>query len=327
VRIAFSEDPADLARPEWAEIAEVDPAATFFHRPRYLEVYWEEFGEDIELLLAFAEEDGRTVGAAAFERLDGLLRFLGGTEVTDYMGPVAIAGAEDRVAKELVAALAERGDWEQADLRGLAEDSLWLGRVAAAASDLGLRVEEGLDAVAPSLRLPPTYEEYLAGLPGKLRHEIRRKTRRLAAEVGEHRVVLATPDSLDRDLALFAEMHRSSQGPKGRFMVPGMELFFHRLGEAFIPDGEFHLAFLEVGGERPAAAVAFRYRGVFSLYNSAFDRNRRHLAPGMVLVADLIAHAIADGCDVFDMLKGDLPYKYRFGAVRREVRRLAVTRG
>ena len=111
-------------------------------------------------------------------------------------------------------------------------------------------------------------------------------------------------------------------------MVPHMELFFRRLGELFIPEGEFHLAFLEAGGggERTAGAIGFRHRGVFSLYNSAFDRSRGHLAPGMVLVADLIEHAIADGCHAFDMLKGDLAYKYRFGAARREVRRLAITR-
>jgi CelD/BcsL family acetyltransferase involved in cellulose biosynthesis len=53
----------------------------------------------------------------------------------------------------------------------------------------------------------------------------------------------------------------------------------------------------------------------------------RDLAPGMVLVADLIEHAIVDGCGSFDMLKGDLAYKYRFGAVRREVRKLEIARG
>jgi len=326
VRISFSEDPGDFLRPDWSDLVEADPAATFFHQPRYLKLYWEEFGHESHLLLAFGEDDGRTVGACAFERQDGLLRFLGGTEVTDYMGPVAAPGSRDAVARELLAALAGRDDWREADLLGLGQDSPWLPRLTAAAEGLGLHVENGLDAVAPAIALPGTYEEYLAGLPGKLRHEIRRKARRLAADMGEHRVVFATPDTLVADLGLFAKMHRGSEGRKGRFMVPGMELFFRRLGELFIPEGEFHLAFLEAGGERPAAAVSFRFRGVFSLYNSAFDRNRRELAPGMVLVADLIEHAIHDGCGMFDMLKGDLEYKYRFGPERRDVRCLGITR-
>jgi CelD/BcsL family acetyltransferase involved in cellulose biosynthesis len=326
VRISLSEDPRDFARRDWSALVDADPTATFFHQPRYLKLYWEEFGDEADLLLAFAEEDDELVGAVAFERVDGLLRFLGGSEVTDYMGPVAAPGHEDAVASELLAAVAERDDWREADLRGLADDSPWLPRLADAAGTLGLTVEPGLDAIAPFLALPPTWDEYMAGLPSKLRHEIRRKARRLDAEVGEHRVVFATPASLDEDLGLFAEMHRSSEGPKGRFMVPGMELFFRRLGELFVPEGEFHLAFVEAGDARSAGAIAFRHRGVFSLYNSAFDRSMRDLAPGMVLVADLIEHAIHDGCSAFDMLKGDLQYKYRFGAVRREVRRLGITR-
>jgi CelD/BcsL family acetyltransferase involved in cellulose biosynthesis len=329
LRIVFSEDPRDFLRRDWSDLVDADPVATFFHRPRYLKLYWEEFGQDQDagLLLAFGEEAGRTIGAVAFERIDGLVRFLGGTEVTDYMGPVAAPGFEDAFAGELFGALVERDDWREADLRGLGEDSPWLPRLSVAAGARGLTVEPGLDAVAPFLALPPTWDDYLAGLSGKLRHEMRRKARRLSAELGEHSLVFASAATLVDDLGQFAAMHRTSEGPKGHFMVAGMELFFRRLGELFIPEGEFHLAFLEAGGVRSAGAIAFRHRGVFYLYNSAFDRSMRDLAPGMVLVADLIEHAVGDGCRAFDLLKGDLQYKYRFGAVRREVRRLGITRG
>jgi len=326
VRIAFSEDPRDFLQRDWSDVVDADPAATFFHSPRYLKLYWEELGQDVDLLLAFAEEHGRTVGAAALERMDGLLRFLGGTEVTDYMGPVALPGLEDRVAKELLGAMAARAEWTDGDLRGLPEDSPWLPRLAGAASDAGLRVKEGLDSVAPFIPLSGDFERYLEGLPGKLRREIRRKARRLDVELGEREVVQADDRSLVRDLGDFTAMHRASPGPKGVFMVPGMEIFFRRLGEMFLPDGSFRLAFLEAGGERLAGAIALPFRDTTFLYNSAFDRRHRELAPGMVLVADLIRDAIARGCRTFDMLKGDLEYKYRFGATRREVRRLQLRR-
>ena len=35
----------------------------------------------------------------------------------------------------------------------------------------------------------------------------------------------------------FVELHHMSEGPKGVFMVPGMEIFFRRLGEAFLSSG------------------------------------------------------------------------------------------
>jgi CelD/BcsL family acetyltransferase involved in cellulose biosynthesis len=43
-------------------------------------------------------------------------------------------------------------------------------------------------------------------------------------------------------------------------------------------------------------------------------------------VADLIERACLEGCVRFDMLKGDLAYKYRFGPRARLVRGLALSR-
>jgi CelD/BcsL family acetyltransferase involved in cellulose biosynthesis len=327
--VVFSEDGRDFARRDWSSLVSADAAGTFFHTPQYLKLYWEEFAHQPEhLLLAFAEEDGVQVGAVAFERLDETLRFLGGTEVTDYMGPVAQPEVRDAVAKELLAGLARRDDWRAADLRGLAEDRSWLGLLAEAAAAQGFDVvvTDDQNGVAPFLPIPGSYEEYLAGLPSKLRHEIRRKARKLETEGGPYHVSLAQRDTLEEHLDRFVELHRTSEGPKGVFMQPGMEIFFRRLGEAFLPRGIFNLTFIEVAGEKVAGTIGFRHEGTFFLYNSAFDRAWQHLSPGMVLVAEDIRIAIEGGCSGFDLLKGDYPYKYRFGAYPRAVKRLVVTR-
>jgi CelD/BcsL family acetyltransferase involved in cellulose biosynthesis len=327
--ITFSEDGRDFTRRDWSALVMADPAGTFFHTPQYLKLYWEEFAEQPEhLLLAFAEEDGAQVGAVAFERLDETLRFLGGTEVTDYMGPVAQPELRDAVAKELLVALARRDDWRTADLRGLPEDRPWLGALeeAARTQGFGVEVTEDQNGIAPFLPIPGSFDEYLEGLPAKLRHEIKRKARKLETEGGPFHVSVAQAETLDEHLDRFVELHRTSEGPKGVFMQPGMEIFFRRLGEAFLPRGVFNLTFIEVNGEKVAGTIGFRFEGTFSLYNSAFDRSWQHLAPGMVLVAEDIRIAIEAGCSGFDLLKGDYPYKYRFGAHPRAVKRLVVTR-
>jgi len=330
MRIVFSEDGRDFQRRDWSDLVDRDPAGTIFHRPAFLKIYWEEFGESPDhLLLAFAEEDdGTQVAAVAFERIDEDLRFLGGTEVTDYMGPVGVPDAQPEVAKALVGALLDRDDWRSADLRGLAEDEAWLRLLHDAASAAGLSVVEDDDqnGAAPFLALPPTWDEYLEGLPAKLRHEIRRKAKKLEADAGPFRIVTAGGDTIGPLLDRFVELHRMSEGPKGVFMVPGMEIFFRRLAEAFLPDRVFRLTFIEVGGELAAGTVGFVCDGTYSLYNSAFDRTWGALAPGMVLVGEDIRIAIEDGCTAFDLLKGDYAYKYRFGAVPRRIRRLVWQR-
>jgi CelD/BcsL family acetyltransferase involved in cellulose biosynthesis len=326
MRIELSEDGRDFLRRDWTDLVQADPAATFFHTPRYLKLYWEEFGQEAPLLLAFVEEDDRTVGVAAFEGSGTTLRFLGGTEVTDYMGPVAMPGTEDAVAKELMGALVSREDWIDADLRGLPEDSPWLQRLQDAASGAGLDTSVEEDSVAPFLQLPATFDEYLAALPSKLRHEIRRKHRKLEAGAEWHALRYSTPETVGADLDRFVALHRASEGPKGMFMVPGMEIFFRHLAEDFLQERIFRLAFLQAEGADMAAAIGFAFHDRFYLYNSAFDRQWQQLAPGMLLVSHLIEDAIAGGCSGFDMLKGDLEYKYRFGATPRPVKRLVLTR-
>lgn len=326
MQVELSEDPRDFARPDWSGLVHEDPGATPFHTPRFLKLYWEEFGADADLVLAFVREGERAVAAAAFEISAEVLRFLGGTEVTDYMGPVSAPGSEERVALALVEALAGVSRWTRADLRGLPEDSRWIEPLARGAVRLGLHSRISDEDAAPLLPLPATWQEYLGGLPAKLRHEIQRKARRLESAAGERRLVFTTAASLVEDLGLFAEWHRKSEGRKGVFMVPGMEIFFRRLGEVFLPSGVFRLGFLEAGWKRLAGLLGFRHGGRHYLYNSAFDPDRRDLAPGMVLVGDLIADAIASGCEAVDMLKGDLAYKYRFGARRRLVKRVVIER-
>jgi CelD/BcsL family acetyltransferase involved in cellulose biosynthesis len=328
--LVFSEDPRDFLRRDWSDLVRADPAGTVFHTPEFLKLYWEEFGEEPEhLLLAFGEEDGGAqVAAAAFERIGDTLRFLGGTEVTDYLGPVGMPGVAAAFSERLWAGLRSRDDWHVADLRGLPEDSDWLPALRVAALEQGLSVQEADDqnGVAPFLDLPPTWDDYLQQLPSKLRHEVRRKAKKLEAEAGPFRILTADQGSVVSFLDRFVELHRLSEGPKGVFMVPGMEIFFRRLAAAFLPEGIFRLTFIEVAGELAAGTIGFVCDGTSYLYNSAFDRTWGGLAPGMVLVGEDIRRAIEEGCTIFDLLKGDYAYKYRFGAIPRRIRRLMVRR-
>jgi CelD/BcsL family acetyltransferase involved in cellulose biosynthesis len=329
MRIELSDDPRDFQRRDWSGLVHDDPAGTFFHQPAWLKLYWEEFGEaSDELVLAFGIEDGEQVGAVGFERVGDTLRFLGGVEITDYLGPVALPAVKRRFVDALWEALATRDEWATADLWGIAEDSGWFDTLRETAIGHRMSVEEAPDhdGVAPFLSLPATWEGYLGSLASKLRHEIRRKAKKLEAEAGRFRIVTAGTQDLVPLLDRFVELHRLSEGPKGVFMVPGMEIFFRRLGEAFLSSGAFRLNFIEVGGELAAGTIGFRWSNRFYLYNSAFDRSWGSLAPGMVLVGEDIRLAIADGAAGFDMLKGDYPYKYRFGAAPRRVRRMVVTR-
>jgi CelD/BcsL family acetyltransferase involved in cellulose biosynthesis len=324
MRVELTDDPAAFRTREWSALVEADPAGTLFHTPAYLKLWWEEFGAG-SLVLAFVEDDGQAVGACAFESVQGRLQFLGGFDVTDYMGPVARPGLERTVAGELIAAVLEV-PWTEANFAGLPHGPAWLPALEDAAASRGIEVQRESDGVAPLIELPGSFDGYLAALPAKLRHEMRRKERRLAEEAGGYRITLSTAQSVQEDLDRFIELHRSSPGPKGKFMHAGMEIFFRRLGDTLLAPHQFHLTFLELDGKKVAGAIGFAYGDTFSLYNSAFDREFGRLSPGTVLVTDLIRRSAEVGRRRFDMLKGELDYKYRFGAAPRQIGRLVLRR-
>lgn len=321
--VEWLEDPSAFITHDWTPLVETDPEATFFHTPAFLKLYWEEFGAE-RLLIARVLRDGEPVAAAALELRGGVLGWLGGFDVTDYMGPVGLPEHRAWAARELMGDLAERSDWRRADLAGMQLRGHWLPALTEAAEELGLGPAVEPADVAPYLKLPGSYEDYLKVIDSKLRHEIRRKDRRLREAYPDVKLVDSGPDTLGEDLDRFMELHRSSRGEKGRFMVPGMELFFRRLGSTLVEEGTLRLSFLETQGVKIAAAAGFRWRDRFLLYNSAYDHSYRRVAPGMVLIAELIKSSIEGGLRGFDMLKGDLAYKYRFGARPRGIERLRL---
>ena len=323
--VAWMEDPSAFLSPQWTELTEADPEGTVFHTPAYLKLYWEEFGAE-RLVVGSVRRGGEDVAAAAFDVRGGILTWLGGDEVTDYRGPVGLPDDRGPAAKELVGAAMARDDWQEADLRSLLKGSGWLRALVAAADATGLEAEVADDGGAPFLVLPPTYDEYLAGLRPKRRHELRRKERRLTTSLPGARLVDATAETVGDDLTRFIQLHRASPGSKGKFMVPGMELFFRRLADALVGDGTFRLSYLEAGGDMIAAAVGFRWRDRYLLYNSAYDRRHEDLSPGIVLIELLVRSAIEEGLGGFDFLRDALPYKLRFGARTRRLARLRLRR-
>lgn len=315
----------ELLADEWVTLWRQDPAATMFQRPEFLRAWLAHLGSSSEpVTVAMRDAAGSLRGIVAVQVDEGVLRFLGDHEISDYLGPVGEDA--DAIASAFVEGLGSLGGWTAAELHCLAADTAWPDAVGRAAKAAGWQVEERRQDVCPRVSLEGGFDQYLLRLPGKLRHEMRRKERRLAREAGEYTIRLATADSLAADLDAFFQMHRAAHGPKGKFLHEGMAGFFTTLAETFLGQDALRLVWLETGGEQLAGLLAFRDRATWRVYNSAYDHRRRQLAPGMVLVGEAIRLAADEGCTTFDLLRGDEPYKYRFGAVDVPLLQLSVRR-
>jgi CelD/BcsL family acetyltransferase involved in cellulose biosynthesis len=103
-------------------------------------------------------------------------------------------------------------------------------------------------------------------------------------------------------------------------------VFARRLFELNGADGPLRLAFLTVGGRRIAAGVHFETDDGFLYYNAGIDPDARELSPGVLMVYAYVERASRTGKRRLDLLRGDEPYKYEWGAVDEPIQRILVRR-
>jgi CelD/BcsL family acetyltransferase involved in cellulose biosynthesis len=224
--------------------------------------------------------------------------------------------------------------WDVIDLRRLRLGDPAAEALAAAFGareiDCGWTLNLEREDVCPVVRIEPgaDLETCLGLLPGKERHEIRRKVRRAEA-VGP--VELVEPVDPLSELDAFIDLHQRRWGDDGLFpQTRGGDQsrrFVRRLFELFpSPLGTVHLTFLEVGGRRVAAAIHFETADRLLFYNAGIDPDARALSPGVCLTERMLRRSIERGLTRLDFLRGNEPYKYDWGAVDEPIQRLLVRR-
>jgi hypothetical protein len=268
--------------------------------------------------------------------------FFGAAYHTDYATVLCSADDLPALATAVAATLAgppdpEHGSqpWDVVDLRRLragdpAADALE-SAFRSTGRSAGWEICREQEDVCPVVDVGgPDWDEYLATLGKKDRHEIRRKIRR-AESAGELSVRLGPPSADDLDG--FIDLHQARFGDDGLF--PPTEggrrsrEFVHRMAalEALEPDGgQLQLAHVMVGQRLVFAALAFDDGSTCFLYNAGMDPSAGELSPGIIGTAAYIRDRLAAGRRRFDFLRGDEPYKYEWGARDEPIERLLVLR-
>ncbi|HIQ02533.1 MAG TPA: GNAT family N-acetyltransferase [Anaerolineales bacterium] len=323
----------DALADEWRALLRRSVSDTLFLTPTYKRVWWRHLGEG-DLLLLTAREDGDLVGIAplfiAERASEGrVLHTVGCVEVSDYLDWIAASGREEEVLGALLDFLGgpEAPPWDRMDLCNIHQDSPTLRFLPPLAEARGWGVETEVQEVCPVVNLPETWEEYLASLRGKDRHELRRKMRRAEAMEGLRWYIAGPEDDLEARVEDFLDLMAKSSPQKAAFLTPAMRAFFRDLARAIFDAGWLQLAFLEVRGRKLASYFNFVYNNRVLVYNSGLDWEAYpQLGAGIVLTGLLIRHAIEEGREAYDFLRGDEPYKYRFGGRDVTVHRILVRR-
>ena len=319
-------DSYDGTEKQWQNLLTECATNTVFFTPQWQKVWWEQFGDGAEMLLLFLKRDNRLEGIAPLARRNGTISFIGDQDVCDYNDFLVSRGAESRFYPCLLEHL-DTEEWESLVLHSLPEDSPTLTYLPELSRSRGYTVEVQQEDVVPGLSLPDNWDAYLQILRKKDRHELRRKMRRLDSAEDDYRYYkFSEPLEVENNLEDFFTLMKYSREDKRLFLSPPRQQFFQSIAREMASIGVLKLFFLELKGERVAAAMCFDYGGSRLLYNSGFNPVYGYYSVGLVLKALCLKDAIEGGLDYFDFLRGDERYKYDLGAKNRILYQVVVTR-
>jgi CelD/BcsL family acetyltransferase involved in cellulose biosynthesis len=191
-----------------------------------------------------------------------------------------------------------------------------------------VNAQDGIDnCICPSVDLPNDWEQYLKE---RVSTNSRQKIRRLLRQVeagGEFRITLADTASIDRDIRILLGFWSARWATrKGTRLQQLLENNYVTLRQAFAGD-VLLLPVLWRNDEPLAALATFIDRSKRSLlfYIGGRDESFDALSPGFVLHAFSIRHAIAQGFERYDFLRGNESYKYSFGAAEQRIKCIRVS--
>jgi CelD/BcsL family acetyltransferase involved in cellulose biosynthesis len=309
----------ESVRDEWNELAEA--SGNIFSTWEWASLWWRHFGDGrAHMATVCRDSSGRAFAILPLYVSSGkmlrIARFLGHGP-GDQLGPICAPRDRVRAAGALRTLLAGSRAWDIFLGEPLPGDECW-------SSLLGGRTIER--AGSPAIRFAgESWDEFLASLSSRFRHEIRADERKLKSEHTVGFRLAGDPSRLQTDLDTLFALH-AARWPDSAFCTHHQR--FHRdFAHAALERGWLRLWFLEID-ERPVAAwYGFRFAGVESHYQGGRDLAWSRSSVGLVLLAHSIREALIDGMREYRFLRGGEQHKYRFTKDDPGLETVALARG
>ena len=234
-----------------------------------------------------------------------------------YFAPVASpeGNGREHVGQLARLTLDDVSDWHTLDLNPIDRDSEWAREFAAVLRANRCYVTEYfrfgnwfLDVAGRS------FDEYFAGLPGKLRNTIKRKQNKLNREKGFEFELVSSVDALEDALADYNRIYSMSW----KVAEPHPD-FIAAVCREFAKRNWLRMGVLRVEGVAAAAQIWFLKDKTASIFKLAYDPDFGQYSVGSILTKALMSHVIdEDKVDFVDYLCGDDAYKRDWMSDRRE---------
>lgn len=305
-------------RHEWHQLLNHATVNEIFLTPEYQSVWWQTLGKGELSIISIRLETGELVGLTPLFEINNSYSFIGCKDVSDYLDFIVHKDYIDLVYKAIFEEL-KKMKGNTFSLCSIPEQSPTLVQLPKFLTSTNY--QKSTQDVCPQIQLPLSWESYLAKLDRKPRHEIRRKLKKIDQSEQVTYTCITETDDVSRAVPLFIELHQQSSETKRLFWDSHHQAFFEQLLPVLASQGWLKLFFLTISQHpKPIAAMLiFDYGGHYDLYNSGFNPAFSELSPGQVLTAHTIRQAIEQGRELYDFLRGDEAYKFRFGGIPKSI--------
>jgi CelD/BcsL family acetyltransferase involved in cellulose biosynthesis len=336
---------------DWSALLARSESNRVTQSPLWLLAWWQIFGgqEGRRLASALLYDGDRLVGVAPmlrrivwhrraipFRRIE--LIATGESEedeiVSDYIGVIADHGYEDDVAHAVAAAITggALGTCDELVMSAL-DGELAIGRTLSRALEgCGMTVVRRATVGSPYIRLPATWEAYLAGLSGSGRYLVNRSLRDFdkwaGADVELARVrSMADLEEGKRVLVRLHEQRWQAAGQKGVFASELFSRFHDAVLPALVERNALDLCWLKVRGQPVAVSYSFIWDNKVLFYQGGRTLEvPKGVRPGIVLHARCIRAAIEAGRSEYDFLAGSAQYKLQMATGSRPMMEIRAVR-
>jgi len=309
---------------EWNALAEGMP----FRRWEWQEAWFRHYattGEEL-FVVTLRDDAQRLVGLAPWYRtktlrLGQVIRFLGDGEVcSDHLTILTQRGQETDILGALAQWLHSTAadQWDLLELTGVDTCDPNVSTLVAACQALGHRSHTRPGLNCWQLTLPKTVEAVVDNLGRSRRDKGRRLLRKVFGTGKATSKYVTLPEELDRGFEILVDLHQrrwQQSGLPGCFASQRFYRFHREVATRLLAAGALRLHWVELAG-RPVS-VAYDLLGANGpcCYQMGYDPDFAKESPGWLQVLASLQAAIADGAQVYDLLRGDEPYKAHWGAV------------
>ena len=200
-------------------------------------------------------------------------------------------------------------------LNEIPESSQTLRFLRTLAESLGCASSER-DVPCASVKLPGTWDEYLALLKPRFRSKVRSVLRSLEGRPEVRFGFCATAEQVERLLPVLFDLHRkrwAQEGKPGVFGWKEKREFYVQLSARLLERGWLRFSWLEWNSTVLACQYGFEYRGVYSQLQEGYEPASEHWNLGVGLRAWSIREFIKRGLSEYDFLAGTGRHKSDWG--------------